>query len=67
MTTNDLNAIDAWQKAAADLKTRLDADYRNHAMLCDPWARAAHSMVQGWRIIASQGRLDYVPQPRRRF
>lgn len=56
-----------WHKAASNLKFRLDADHRNHQMLCDPWARAAHCMAQGWRNIASQGRLDYVPKPPRRI
>lgn len=59
------NALEAWRKAASGLKARLDADYRNHKMLCNPWWRAAHSMAQGWRNIASQGRLGYVPQPQR--
>jgi len=56
-----------WRKAAAKLKSRLDTDYRNHAMFCDPWKRVAHSMVQGWRNIASQGRLGYIPQTHRSF
>jgi hypothetical protein len=56
-----------WHKAAAKLKARLDTDYRNHAMLCDPWKRVAHSMVQGWRNISSQGRLDYIPQVQKSF
>jgi|GEM_PF-3367983 len=55
-----------WAKAAGQLKARLDTDYRNHQRLAAPWARAAHSMVQGWRIIVSQGRLDYVLSDRRR-
>ena len=67
MNTNHFSNAGVWRKAAAGLRARLDIDYRNHAMLCDPWARAAHCMVQGWRNIASQGRLDYVPQPRRRL
>ena len=58
---------DRWRRAAGGLKARLGTDYRNHRMLSDPWARAAHSMVQGWRNIASQGRLDHVPKPRRRI
>lgn len=56
-----------WRKAASELASRLGTDYRNHRMLSDPWARTAHCMVQGWRNIASQGRLDYFPQPRRRI
>ena len=66
MKAHRLYDVGTWREAAVGLRARLYADYRNHAMLYDPWARAAHSMVQGWRIIASQGRLDYVPQPRRR-
>jgi hypothetical protein len=56
-----------WRRSASGLKARLDTDYRNHRMLCDPWSRAAHCMVQGWRNIASQGRLDHIPNPRRRI
>jgi hypothetical protein len=56
-----------WRKAAGGLKARLDTDHRNQRMLCDPWSRAAHCMVQGWRNIVSQGRLGYVPRPRRRI
>ena len=67
MNANHLNDVDDWRNAAAGLTARLRADYRNHRMLSDPWARAAHCMVQGWRIVASQGRLDYVPQPRRKL
>jgi hypothetical protein len=55
-----------WSNAASGLKARLETDYRNHRMLCDPWSRAAHCMVQGWRNIASQGRLDHNPNPGRR-
>ncbi|GAB6188153.1 hypothetical protein [Thermopirellula anaerolimosa] len=55
-----------WAKAAGKLKACLDVDYRNHQMQAAPWGRAAHSMVQSWRIIASQGRLDYVPSDRRK-
>jgi hypothetical protein len=65
MNTNQFQH-ETWRKAAGGLVARLGADYRNHRMLCDPWARAAHSMVQGWRIIASQGRLGYVPPTRKR-
>ena len=58
---------EAWRKAVAGLTNRLRADFRNHRMLSDPWARAALSMVQGWRNIESQGRLGYVPQPQERI
>lgn len=44
----------AWQRAAREMVTRMGADRRNARMLADPWSRAAHSMVQGWRIRLSQ-------------
>ena len=47
-----------WQRRAGDLCSRLNADHRNHILLADPWSYRAHIMVQGWRIIASQGRLN---------
>ncbi|MEX0718368.1 MAG: hypothetical protein WD066_17365 [Planctomycetaceae bacterium] len=43
-----------WRAAAGALVARLGVDYRNHRMLQDPWSRAAHSMVQGWRIRLSR-------------
>jgi hypothetical protein len=67
MKSNHLNHESSWQKAVADLKTRLDIDYRNQVRLRDPWARAAHCMAQTWRIIESQGRLGHIPQPRKRL
>jgi hypothetical protein len=67
MNEQETSNVCVWRKTAASLKKRLDVDHRNHEMLSDPWRRVAHSMVQGWRIIASQGRLGYVPQPRRRL
>ncbi len=60
------HASTPWAKAAAGLSARLGADRRNHRILADPWSRAAHCMVQCWRIIASQGRLDYIPPSKRR-
>jgi hypothetical protein len=65
MNTNQ--CATTWKHAAAELKARLDVDHRNHRILADPWSRAAHCMVQGWRNIASQGRLAHVPHPQRRF
>src|SRR6266508_4477491 len=59
-------ATNPWTNAAAGLVARLGADHRNHRLLADPWSRAAHSIVQSWRIIASQGRLAYTPPPKRR-
>ena len=47
-----------WQRRAGDLCSRLNADHRNHILLADPWSYRAHIIVQGWRIIASQGRLN---------
>jgi hypothetical protein len=64
MHANDLRNA-KWKKAARRLKARLDVDCRNHTMLVNPWARMAHCMVSGWRNIASQGRLGYVPPVRR--
>jgi hypothetical protein len=64
MTRHD-DERERWQRAVNGLKARFDADHRNHRMLSVPWKRAAHSMVQGWRNITSQGRLGYIPKPRR--
>jgi len=44
----------AWERAAGEMVERLGADRRNARMLADPWSRAAHSMVQGWRIRLSR-------------
>jgi hypothetical protein len=60
-----LSNVKRWRKEASSLIARLNADYRNHRMLCDPWRRAVHSMIQGWRNIESQGRLGYRPATRR--
>lgn len=65
MNPNHLNH-EQWRTVASSLRARLNTDYRNHLMLCDAWPRAAHSMIQGWRNIASQGRFDHIRQPRRR-
>ncbi len=59
--------LHTWKRAAGHLAMRLGVDHRNHRLLCDPWYRAAHCMVQGWRNIASQGRLSYSPPPQRRL
>ena len=67
MQTLDSDDIARWRKAAGQLRNRLQIDYRNHSILCHPWARAAHCMVQGWRNVVSQGRLGYVPEPRMRI
>ncbi len=48
----------AWEHKARNLCCRIGTDYRNHRMLADPWANRAHIIVQGWRNIASQGRLN---------
>jgi len=44
----------SWRAAAADMVMRLRVDLRNAQMLARPWSRAAHSMVQGWRIRLSR-------------
>jgi len=36
------------------MATRLRVDWYNGLMLAHPWSRAAHSMVQGWRIRLSR-------------
>ncbi len=43
-----------WRSMASELANRLRTDWRNGRMLSDPWSRAAHSMVQGWRIRLSR-------------
>ena len=45
---------DIWRAAAARLAARLRADHRNGQILRAPWPRAAHFMVQGWRIRLSR-------------
>lgn len=44
----------AWQRSVNGLISRLRTDRRNARILGDPWSRAAHSMVQGWRIRLSR-------------
>lgn len=53
-----------WQRRAGNLCSRLNADHRNHVLLADPWSYRAHIIVQSWRIIASQGRLNPNLQPK---
>lgn len=53
-----------WNQKAQNLCCRIRADYRNHQMLADPWSNRAHIIVQGWRNIASQGRLNPNLQPK---
>jgi hypothetical protein len=53
-----------WQKHAGELCSRINVDYRNHQMLADPWLCRARCIVQGWRNIASQGRLDPDLEPK---
>ncbi|MBL7133990.1 MAG: hypothetical protein ISS78_07830 [Phycisphaerae bacterium] len=43
-----------WRAAACDMANRLRADWYNGLILAHPWSRAAHSMVQGWRIRLSR-------------
>ena len=39
MSSKHFRSRDDWRKAASELKSRLDTDFRNHTMLCDPWKR----------------------------
>ncbi|NLW84467.1 MAG: hypothetical protein GXY41_08735 [Phycisphaerae bacterium] len=56
-----------WQKSAAPLVSRLKTDRRNALILEDPWSRAIHSMVNGWRIRLSRppakGNAKESPRP----
>jgi len=56
-----------WRWPAGKLASRLRTDWRNARMLRDPWSRAAHSMVQGWRIRLSRppanGDSPVAPRP----
>ena len=48
------DAMQAWRRSVPQLVSRLKTDRHNALMLADPWSRAAHSMVQGWRIRLSR-------------
>ena len=56
-----------WQRCANQLVNLLKADLRNGLMLKDPWSRAAHSMLNGWRIRLSRppakGNVKQTPRP----
>jgi len=56
-----------WQKCATLLVWRLKTDRRNALILNDPWSRAIHSMVNGWRIRLSRppakGNTKESPRP----
>ena len=55
MTQHELKQNkNAWQKAAPRLTSLLATDWHNGQILSRPWSRAAHSMVQGWRIRMSR-------------
>jgi hypothetical protein len=54
MKTRAKRGADVWRTAAYDMANRLRADWYNGLMLACPWSRAAHSMVQGWRIRLSR-------------
>jgi len=43
-----------WRRSASGLISRLCTDRHNARILGNPWSRAAHSMVQGWRIRLSR-------------
>jgi hypothetical protein len=63
----DANRMDAWQRAAGQMIRRWSADLYNGRMLREPWSRAAHTMVQGWRIRLSRppakGNARVAPRP----
>lgn len=44
----------AWRAAATAMVVALGSDRRNARIFADPWSRAAHTMVTGWRIRLSQ-------------
>jgi len=53
-TATSKPSTEPWRAAALDMATRLRTDWHNGLMLAHPWSRAAHSMVQGWRIRLSR-------------
>jgi len=63
----DANEMDAWRRATGRLIGRWKTDLNNGRMLRDPWSRAAHSMVQAWRIRLSRppakGNARVAPRP----
>ena len=63
----DANRMKLWRRAASRMASRLNADLYNARILRDPWSRAAHSMVQGWRIRLSRppakGNARVAPRP----
>jgi hypothetical protein len=58
----DAHVEQAWKRAATAMMQAFKADLRNGRMLADPWSRAAHSMVQSWRIRLSQPPTSPRPQ-----
>ncbi len=66
-TTQPRAMADAWKARASELVSRLRTDHHNGLMLRDPWSRAAHCMVQGWRIRLSRppakGNARATPRP----
>ena len=63
----DTDTIQAWRRSAGALVSRLRTDRHNSQLLRDPWSRAAHSMVNGWRIRLSRppakGNARVAPRP----
>ena len=49
-----MNSTEHWRRQAGQLASRLKTDWKNGLMLRSRWPRAAHSMVQGWRIRISR-------------
>jgi len=62
-----VSAIQMWRRVAGRLVSRLRVDWSNSLMLHAPWSRAAHYMVQGWRIRLSRppakGNAPVAPRP----
>jgi len=62
-----MKTTNVWRAAAADMVHRLWVDWYNGLMLAHPWSRAAHCMVQGWKIRLSQppakGNARTTPRP----
>jgi hypothetical protein len=63
----DANEVTAWQRAAGRMAGRLRTDMANDLRRLDPWAMAAISMVEGWRIRLSRppakGNARVAPRP----
>ena len=63
----DAEETRAWRRAAGRMISRLRTDVANDLRRLDPWAMAAISMVEGWRIRLSRppakGNARIAPRP----